>query len=105
MLERDGFRQLAGRHVGLITNQTGVNRHGRSTAAVLHKAGKLLAVHLDADCGPGNACFQGTCVVNSPPTAAFEPPSAATTHRRIAFVATVSDPEGGPPTASWRSSR
>jgi uncharacterized protein YbbC (DUF1343 family)/CubicO group peptidase (beta-lactamase class C family) len=31
VLERDGFRQLEGRRVGLITNHTGRDRNGRST--------------------------------------------------------------------------
>lgn len=38
VLERDGFKQLAGRKVGLITNQTGVNRKGVSTIDLLAKA-------------------------------------------------------------------
>jgi len=35
VLRRDGFRLLAGRRVGLITNQTGVDRQGVSTARLL----------------------------------------------------------------------
>ncbi|MCY2989868.1 MAG: DUF1343 domain-containing protein [Planctomycetota bacterium] len=46
VLERDAFRQLAGRHVGLITNQTGVSRQGRSTAELLHKAKQVELVAL-----------------------------------------------------------
>lgn len=38
VLERDGFRPLAGWRVGLITNQTGINRAGVSTASLLRKA-------------------------------------------------------------------
>ncbi len=38
VLERDGFKQLQGRRVGLITNHTGVNRRGVSTAELLHRA-------------------------------------------------------------------
>lgn len=38
VLQRDGFKLLRGRRVGLITNHTGVNREGVSTAALLHKA-------------------------------------------------------------------
>ena len=38
VLERDGFKQLAGLRVGLITNQTGRDRAGRSTIDVLFKA-------------------------------------------------------------------
>lgn len=38
VLERDGFRQLAGARVGLITNHTGMSRDGRSTIHLLHNA-------------------------------------------------------------------
>ena len=38
VLERDGFRQLAGRKIGLITNHTGRNRAGVSTVQLLHDA-------------------------------------------------------------------
>jgi uncharacterized protein YbbC (DUF1343 family)/CubicO group peptidase (beta-lactamase class C family) len=38
VLERDGFKQLAGLRLGLITNQTGRDRAGRSTIDVLFKA-------------------------------------------------------------------
>ena len=38
VLERDGFRQLAGRKIGLITNHTGRNRTGVSTVQLLHDA-------------------------------------------------------------------
>jgi uncharacterized protein YbbC (DUF1343 family)/CubicO group peptidase (beta-lactamase class C family) len=38
VLERDGFKQLAGMRLGLITNQTGRDRTGRSTIDVLFKA-------------------------------------------------------------------
>ncbi|MBK9118535.1 MAG: DUF1343 domain-containing protein [Phycisphaerales bacterium] len=38
VLARDGFRPLAGRKVGLITNHTGVDRHGRSTIELLKAA-------------------------------------------------------------------
>jgi uncharacterized protein YbbC (DUF1343 family)/CubicO group peptidase (beta-lactamase class C family) len=46
VLERDGFKQLAGMRIGLITNHTGRNRAGRSTIDVLFKAPgvKLLAL-------------------------------------------------------------
>jgi len=44
VLQRDGFKLLAGRRVGLITNHTGVNREGISTARLLHQApGVVLA--------------------------------------------------------------
>lgn len=38
VLERDGFKQLAGMKVGLVTNHTGRNRDGRQTIDVLNKA-------------------------------------------------------------------
>jgi uncharacterized protein YbbC (DUF1343 family) len=38
VLVRDGFRQLDGRKVGLITNHTGVSRQGATTARLLHEA-------------------------------------------------------------------
>ena len=38
VLVRDGFRQLAGKRVGLITNHTGLDRQRRRTAALLAKA-------------------------------------------------------------------
>lgn len=46
VLKRDGFRQLKGRRVGLVTNHTGVDRDGRSTIDLLHEAEgvKLIAL-------------------------------------------------------------
>src|SRR5579862_7785052 len=46
VLEELNFAPLAGKRVGLITNQTGVDRHGRSTIDVLaHAPGvKLIAL-------------------------------------------------------------
>jgi uncharacterized protein YbbC (DUF1343 family)/CubicO group peptidase (beta-lactamase class C family) len=38
VLKRDGFRQLAGRKVGLITNHTGRSIDGESTVKLLHEA-------------------------------------------------------------------
>src|SRR6266481_2465533 len=38
VLERDAFKQLAGLRIGLVTNQTGRDRAGRSTIDVLFKA-------------------------------------------------------------------
>ncbi|MBX3426114.1 MAG: DUF1343 domain-containing protein [Pirellulales bacterium] len=38
VLKRDGFRQLAGKRVGLITNHTGVDRTGKTTIDLLHEA-------------------------------------------------------------------
>lgn len=41
VLEADGFRQLAGKRVGLITNHSGFDRSGRRTIDLLAKAGNL----------------------------------------------------------------
>lgn len=46
VLERDGFKQLAGMRVGLVTNHTGRNREGRSTIDVLHQAKNVRLVAL-----------------------------------------------------------
>ena len=46
VLERDGFKQLAGMRIGLITNHTGRNRAGRSTIDVLFKASGVKLVAL-----------------------------------------------------------
>jgi uncharacterized protein YbbC (DUF1343 family)/CubicO group peptidase (beta-lactamase class C family) len=46
VLERDGFKQLDGRRVGLITNHTGRDRTGRSTIDVLASAKNLKLVAL-----------------------------------------------------------
>jgi uncharacterized protein YbbC (DUF1343 family)/CubicO group peptidase (beta-lactamase class C family) len=46
VLERDGFKQLEGHRVGLITNHTGRDRAGRSTIDVLASAKNLKLVAL-----------------------------------------------------------
>jgi uncharacterized protein YbbC (DUF1343 family)/CubicO group peptidase (beta-lactamase class C family) len=46
VLERDGFKQLEGRRIGLITNHTGRDRTGRSTVDVLAAAKNLKLVAL-----------------------------------------------------------
>jgi uncharacterized protein YbbC (DUF1343 family) len=46
VLVRDGFEQLEGRHVGLITNHTGLDRFGRSTIELLHEAPAVKLVAL-----------------------------------------------------------
>jgi uncharacterized protein YbbC (DUF1343 family)/CubicO group peptidase (beta-lactamase class C family) len=46
VLERDGFKQLEGRRIGLITNHTGRNRAGRSTIDVLASARNLKLIAL-----------------------------------------------------------
>ncbi|HXG67532.1 MAG TPA: exo-beta-N-acetylmuramidase NamZ domain-containing protein [Blastocatellia bacterium] len=48
VLIRDGFKQLAGRRVGLITNHTGRDRSGRSTIDALAEAKNLKLVALFA---------------------------------------------------------
>ena len=46
VLERDGFAALKGRRVGLVTNHTGVDRQGRATIDLLHKADGVTLVAL-----------------------------------------------------------
>ncbi|MFN2492264.1 MAG: exo-beta-N-acetylmuramidase NamZ domain-containing protein, partial [Pyrinomonadaceae bacterium] len=46
VLERDGFSQLSGKRVGLVTNHTGRNREGRQTIDVFHKAPNVKLVAL-----------------------------------------------------------
>ncbi|HID76552.1 MAG TPA: DUF1343 domain-containing protein [Planctomycetaceae bacterium] len=46
VLQRDGFRALAGGRVGLITNHTGVNRQGIGTPKLLHEAENVQLVAL-----------------------------------------------------------
>ncbi|HVS20587.1 MAG TPA: exo-beta-N-acetylmuramidase NamZ domain-containing protein [Pyrinomonadaceae bacterium] len=46
VLERDGFKQLAGMRIGLVTNQTGRDRSGRQTIDVLSKAPNVKLVAL-----------------------------------------------------------
>jgi uncharacterized protein YbbC (DUF1343 family)/CubicO group peptidase (beta-lactamase class C family) len=46
VLERDGFKQLAGMRVGLVTNHTGRDRAGRQTIDVLHGASGVQLVAL-----------------------------------------------------------
>lgn len=46
VLERDGFKQLKGMRVGLVTNQTGRDGSGRSTIDVLHQAPNVKLVSL-----------------------------------------------------------
>ena len=46
VLEARGFRDLSGRRVGLVTNQTGVNSRGQSTAEVLASAAGVELVAL-----------------------------------------------------------
>lgn len=38
VLQRDGFKQLAGQRIGLITNHTGLTVKGQSTAQLLHSS-------------------------------------------------------------------
>ncbi|HKO60270.1 MAG TPA: exo-beta-N-acetylmuramidase NamZ domain-containing protein [Pyrinomonadaceae bacterium] len=46
VLSRDGFKQLSGKRIGLITNHTGRDRSGRATIDVLHKALNVKLVSL-----------------------------------------------------------
>ena len=46
VLERDGFKQIAGLRIGLVTNQTGRDSAGRSTIDVLFKAPNVKLVAL-----------------------------------------------------------
>src|SRR5947209_4176456 len=46
VLERDGFKQLNGMRIGLVTNQTGQDRSGRSTIDILFKAPNVKLVTL-----------------------------------------------------------
>jgi uncharacterized protein YbbC (DUF1343 family) len=46
VLERDGFKQLAGKTIGLVTNHTGKNREGRQTIDILNKAAGVELVAL-----------------------------------------------------------
>ena len=41
VLQRDGFEPLAGHNIGLITNQTGINREGISDIQLLHDAANV----------------------------------------------------------------
>ena len=45
-LQAEGFKVLAGKRIGLVTNQTGVNGHGTRTRTVLQKAGNVNLVAL-----------------------------------------------------------
>jgi uncharacterized protein YbbC (DUF1343 family)/CubicO group peptidase (beta-lactamase class C family) len=46
VLERDGFKQLSGKKIGLVTNHTGKDRVGRQTIDVLNKAAGVELVAL-----------------------------------------------------------
>jgi uncharacterized protein YbbC (DUF1343 family) len=46
VLRRDGFKALADRNIGLITNQTGINRSGKSDIQLLHDAANVNLVAL-----------------------------------------------------------
>ena len=46
VLVRDGFKQLRGKRVGLITNHTGMSREGIATIDLLHKAPGVTLVSL-----------------------------------------------------------
>ena len=46
VLQRNGFRALAGRNIGLITNHTGIDRSGISNIQLLHDASEVNLVVL-----------------------------------------------------------
>jgi uncharacterized protein YbbC (DUF1343 family)/CubicO group peptidase (beta-lactamase class C family) len=46
VLEKESFRRLKGRRIGLVTNHTGLDRAGRTTIDVLHQAEGLQLVAL-----------------------------------------------------------
>lgn len=46
ILERDGFRQIAGKRIGLITNHSSVNMKGENAADVLWRAKKIKLVKI-----------------------------------------------------------
>jgi uncharacterized protein YbbC (DUF1343 family) len=46
VLQENGFQQLSGKRVGLITNQTGINRDGVPTIRILHEAPEVQLVAL-----------------------------------------------------------
>ena len=48
VLVQQNFAPLAGRRVGLITNHTGMDRHGRRTVDLLHAAPKVTLVALSS---------------------------------------------------------
>jgi uncharacterized protein YbbC (DUF1343 family) len=70
VLEADGFRPLKGLRIGLITNQTGVDRLGRSTAEILAQAP---GVRLRALFSPEHG-LQGTLEEPSVPTDIYRLP-------------------------------
>ncbi|HBE88320.1 MAG TPA: DUF1343 domain-containing protein [Elusimicrobia bacterium] len=55
VLERDGFKALQNRRVGLITNHTAINLQGRHAADLMHEAGVKLAAIFAPEHG-----FRGT---------------------------------------------
>src|SRR5688572_20114135 len=46
VLKRDGFKQLAGRNVALVTNHTGRDREGNRIVDLLHEAENVKLVRL-----------------------------------------------------------
>lgn len=46
VLKRDGFHQLSGRNIGLVTNHTGIDRNRHSTIDLLHAATGLKLIAL-----------------------------------------------------------
>lgn len=65
VLAREGFAPLRGKRVGLITNQTGINRDGRATIDVLAgAAGVRLAALFSPEHGLLGRAYAGAAVAN-----------------------------------------
>ncbi len=76
VLEAEGFRTLAGKRVGLITNPTGVTADLRSTVDVLHKAP---GVRLAALYGPEHG-IRGDIHAGDPVGDSTDPPTGLPVH-------------------------
>lgn len=66
ILERDGFRQLAGKRVGLIVNHSSVDKDGNNAIDILHKApGVTLAAIFSPEHGFRGTEEGGVLIANS----------------------------------------
>lgn len=70
-------------------------------AAACVSSPSLSECSTDEECGSGNVCVAGSCVVDAPPAGDFAAPSGATTHRPMSIVPTLTDSEGRSVTARW----
>ena len=50
LLAANGFKELQGKHVGLITNPSGINRNGESTIDLLRRAPGVHRGEICCDC-------------------------------------------------------